>query len=115
MGKRAKLFAVGFLVTPLLLLIVLLVARWMDGYSGTFTASILFPYAGIAMYIKQLVSFDSLGVPTLPVIFLASVQYPIYGLLLGDALVHKRFKSRFLVILVCHCVIGATVLFLCLY
>ncbi|MGP8202288.1 MAG: hypothetical protein ACLQU4_22640 [Limisphaerales bacterium] len=115
MSKRISLLAVGILVTLLLLLILLVVAKLMGGYVVTNATSILFPYAGAEMYIKQLGDYDSLGMPTLSCIFLAVVQYPIYGWLLGGALDRKGLKTRSIVILVCHVSIGTTLLFLCLY
>jgi hypothetical protein len=115
MSKRTNLFAVGILVTPLLLLLLLVVAKLMGGYVVTKATSILFPYAGAEMYIKQLGDYDSLGVPTLSCIFLAAVQYPIYGWVLGGTLDRKGLKTRALVILVCHVAVSATLLFLCLY
>jgi hypothetical protein len=114
MSKRTKLFAVGILVTPLLLFFV--AANWENGYFVTILVGTLFPYAGTEMYIERALSeYNSLNPPTLLGIFLAAIQYPIYGWLLGRAWDRKQLRAIALVVLVCHFAVSATYLIPYLY
>jgi len=101
MSKKQILVVAGIIVTPLLLWF--LWSNWSSGYYATTMTSIFFPYAALEMFVeKQLEPPDSLGAPTFLGIFLACVQFPIYGWLVGKALTVKKMKSLVLWVVAGH-------------
>jgi hypothetical protein len=110
MSKKQILVAAGILITPLLLWF--LKSIWMSGFV-TIPTTILFPYASLEMFIeRELHPFDSLGAPTILGLFLACVQYPIYGWLIGKALIAQKLKPQILHMAAYHFGISTIILFI---
>jgi hypothetical protein len=84
----------------------------MSGYV-TIPTTILFPYASLEMFVeKKLELPDSLGAPTIFGLLLACVQYPIYGWLIGKALIDQKLEAQILRMVICHFGISAIILFI---
>jgi hypothetical protein len=111
MSKKQILVGTGTLIT--ILLLWFLWSIWLSGYYVTILTTILFPYASLEMFVgKKLELPDTLGAPTIFGIFLACIQYPIYGWLIGKALIVQKLKPQILRMAICHFGISAIILFI---
>jgi len=109
MSKRTILFATGILVTPLIFYFLLAISS--IPYNDTKLSISLFPYAGAEMNVERLSGiYGFFGDPSLFSIFLAVVQYPVYGWLLGGALDKKKLTARAFAIFGLHLALLATLL-----
>ena len=87
--RRFAPFAVSVLFTPVALGLGIMSAG--AGHSNYFLAKILFPYTMLST-----VSYDAI---TISFIFIAVVQYPIYGLILSS---FRQLKTALIVLAIAH-------------
>jgi hypothetical protein len=110
MSKKQILVATGILITPFLLWF--LESIWMSGYV-TIPTTILFPYASLEMFVEKKLGLpETLGAPTILGLLLACIQYPIYGWLIGKALIVQKLKLQIIRMAICHFGISAIILFI---